>query len=67
MAFVVDVAGTETLGALLGMVYVQLAGGARAGDGLSERFVEDISDYTNPWGIAEFAIGSRVSNLGGYL
>ena len=65
LAFIVDVIGTEVLGAALGNTYVQLAGGVSRGT--LERFAEDVSTYDNPWGIANFIIGSGMSVLGGYL
>lgn len=78
VAFVLDVVGTEVLSAALSVTYFALLGGQLGGQRGGQlggqpngsavaRFQDLVSSYDNPWGIAQFIIGSGMSIIGGYL
>ena len=66
-AFTIDVVGTETLNGVLGYVYFAVVGGEGGAQNLLARYADALSSYDNPWGIAQFIIGSGMSVIGGYL
>lgn len=67
VAFIVDVTGTEALDSALGYLFLQVVGGGVIDQNLLDRYTDQLSSYDNPWGIAQFVIGSGMSVIGGSL
>ena len=65
-AFAIDVIGTEVLTTALSVTYFALLGGQLNNNAVA-RFQDLVSSYDNPWGVAQFIIGSGMSIIGGYL